>query len=250
VATAVKLTPALFILYLVLTRRWRAAGVATGTFLVATALGTAVAPGESLQYWAHSLWETSRVGRPDQTGNQSLLGMLARLALPGSPSTLLWGVLAAALLVVALRRAVQAARQGDDLVGITLTGLASGLVSPISWSHHLYWFVPACVVLLDVAAGARLSGTPPTTVPGRERAVAGAAAAGLGAMVLILWAGPLDITVGVCGPQHCGNPLGQVGENTYVLMMTVLVFLLPVRARAAAQNGRGRADPWEAAVPG
>src|SRR5206468_5889176 len=50
-ATAIKLTPGIFIVYLLITRRWRAAAVAGGTTLAATILAGAVAPGASREFW-------------------------------------------------------------------------------------------------------------------------------------------------------------------------------------------------------
>src|SRR5207247_8101709 len=89
-ATAIKLTPAVFIIYLLITRRWRAAAVATATAAGATLLATAFAPGDSWRFWTHSLWDTGHIGRLDRTANQSLLGALARL---GLPDRLLWAAL-------------------------------------------------------------------------------------------------------------------------------------------------------------
>ncbi|MCW2678116.1 MAG: hypothetical protein JWR70_3156 [Modestobacter sp.] len=231
-AAAVKLTPAVFVLYLVLTRRWRAAAVAVGACVAATGLAFVVAPNTSLQFWTETVWETSRVGRLDKTSNQSLLGMLARLAAPGAPSRLLWALLVVGVLVVTMRRAVRAYRQGDDLVGITLTGLAGCLVSPISWTHHLYWVVPAAVVLVDVAAGARLSDTTPWWVRAHERAVARSAAAAVWAMVAVFWSGLIWYVDPTNGVHHRKDLWGVLGEDTYGLLMIALMFLLPVRASA------------------
>src|SRR3954452_12043147 len=119
-ATPVKLTPGVFILYLLLTRRWRAAATAAVTFAIASAVALAVDPRTSVQYWTTTLWETDRVGRLDKTANQSILGVLARLDLPPAPGRRLWLVLPAAVLAVALWRAVRAYRRGDELTGITL----------------------------------------------------------------------------------------------------------------------------------
>jgi alpha-1,2-mannosyltransferase len=231
-AAAVKLTPAVFVLYLVLTRRWRAAAVAVGAFVAATGLAVAVAPRTSLEFWTQAVWETARVGRLDKTSNQSLLGMLARLADRGEPSQLLWAVLAGGVLIVAMRRAVRAHRQGDELVGITLTGLAGCLVSPISWTHHLYWVVPAAVVLVDVAAGVRLSDTTPWWVRAHQGAVARAAAAAVWAMVAVFWSGLIWYVEPGDGLHHRRDLWGLLGEDTYGLLMIALVFLLPVRALA------------------
>ena len=74
-ATALKLFPGIFIVYLLVTRRWRAArgGQRDGRGR-ATLLAAAVAPRASWQFWTDALWATDRVGRTDYTGNQSLHG--------------------------------------------------------------------------------------------------------------------------------------------------------------------------------
>ena len=82
VATAVKLVPGIFILYLLVTRRWRAAAVATGTAALVTGGAAALAPRESWVFWTERLLQGEGVGRLDYTFNQSLLGLLAR---PGHP---------------------------------------------------------------------------------------------------------------------------------------------------------------------
>ena len=74
-ATAIKVTPALFVVYLAGTRRWRAAGIACGTFGVTVLAGFMVDP--STRYWTRLLWQTDRVGHPTNPNDQSLLGLLA-----------------------------------------------------------------------------------------------------------------------------------------------------------------------------
>jgi alpha-1,2-mannosyltransferase len=244
-ATATKLTPGVFVLYLVLTRRWRAAAVAAGTFAAATGLAAVLAPQTSLDYWGSEVWDTSRVGPPAETGNQSVLGLLARLAAPAEPGRLLWVVLAAGLLVVGLWRAVRAAGQGDELVGFTLAGLTGCLVSPISWSHHLYWVVPAAVVLLDVAAGAPLSDEAPRLVRGHERVVRRTAAAAVGALIAVFCGGLIWIAEAACHGVRCGDLVVLTGEGSYALVMIALLFLLPVRA----PGDRGRSKSFASFLP-
>lgn len=153
-AAAIKLTPALFIVYLFLSRRTRAALTATATAAGATLLAALIAPNATRDYWFSALWDTSRVGRTDYTANQSLNGMLSRLFAPEKPPTTLWIGLALAFAVVGLWRATVAARGGDEIAGLALTGLTAGLISPITWVHHLYWFVPAIVALVLAALAA------------------------------------------------------------------------------------------------
>jgi alpha-1,2-mannosyltransferase len=225
-ATALKLTPGLFIVLLVLVGRRRAAAVATGTFLGATLLGFLVDGTASRQYWTTELWDTSRVGRLDKPSNQSVLGMLAHLAEPGEPDRRLWLVLAGAVLVVGMWRAVRAYWRGDDLVAVTLVGLTTCLVSPITWTHHLYWVVPALVVLVDVAAGS----------PGR-RLQAGAVRAGVLAVVVTVslvlsvpWYFPLEP-----GTQPTSASVELLGRSSFTCLLLALLVLLPARRVSSAE---------------
>jgi alpha-1,2-mannosyltransferase len=243
-ATAVKLTPAVFVLYLVGTRRWRPACVAVGTFLGATLLASAVAPGTSWRYWTSTLWDTSRVGLLDKTSNQSIQGLLARTTDSGK---VLWAALAALVLATALWRAVRAYRSGDELVGVTLVGLAASLVSPISWTHHLVWVVPAALVLVDVAAGTPLSGSAPSWLRARGRVVVAGAAVGALAV-----GAAFGSSVVWFFEQHPAEEAEGIwswapGENAYVVVLLALVLLLPIRGirepgpseRSAAGQRRG-----------
>jgi alpha-1,2-mannosyltransferase len=231
-ATALKLTPGLFIVFLFLAGRRRAAAAATGTLLGATLLAFVVNGAASWQYWTDTLWQTSRVGRLDKWSNQSLLGMLARLADPGAPDRRLWVVLVGVVLVLGMWRAVRAYRCGDDLVAVTLTGLTACLVSPISWTHHFVWVVPAVVVLVDVAAGMPLHGTAPWWLRIRPRAVAvGAGAAALGVVVPFVLSVVWHFVHGA-GNHHSQGLIGVMGESTYGLVVLALLVLLPVRRLA------------------
>jgi alpha-1,2-mannosyltransferase len=205
--------------------------VAVGTAAAATLLAAAVAPAESWRFWTGTLWQTERVGRLDKTSNQSLLGALARLADPDDPSRLVWAVLAAAALAFVLTRAVRATRAGDDLAGVTLAGLAACLVSPVTWSHHLVWLVPALVVLVDVAAGA------PTVAggPGRERARAAVPAA---VTALVLASSSIWFAEARPGSHHDLGVAGIVVEDLYLLATLAVVALLPARVTAARGAAR------------
>ncbi|NES16845.1 MULTISPECIES: glycosyltransferase family 87 protein [Micromonospora] len=227
-ATALKLFPGIFILYLLATRRWRAAVVASATATVATLLAAAVAPRDSWRFWTHELWATDRVGRTDYTGNQSLFGLLSRLTAPEKPSQLPWLLLVLAVTGYGLWRAARAARAGDALAGITLTGLVGGLVSPITWTHHLYWFIPAVVVLVDSALDAdpdKAEGA-----PRRRWLLTLAAGAGFvsiyGVVTFLDW--------GVAPSRT--DSLGEfVARNAYVLLSLLLLAALPYRSARTAR---------------
>lgn len=242
-AAAVKLTPGLFVVWLLLTRRWRAARVAVGTAAAATLLALALAPATSWRFWTETLWQTERVGRLDKTSNQSLLGALARLADPGDPSRLVWAVLAGATLALVLVRAVRATRAGDDLAGVTLTGLAACLVSPVSWSHHFVWLVPALVVLVDLAAGRRPAPGAPGWWRVRSRLWAGSLAT---VTALVTASSSIWFAEARPGSHHDLGVAGIVVEDLYLLVTLVLVAVLPARVTA----GRGAARTTAPSPPG
>jgi alpha-1,2-mannosyltransferase len=154
-ATSIKLTPALFIVYLLVTRQWRAAGIAAGTAIAAT-IGTFVVAGrESMTYFSSVLWQTDRVGAADMTPNQSLAGLLARLYDTPEAPTLLWLSFAVLMLAVGMSRAARSHDDGDELTAFALVGLTANVISPISWTHHLVFVIPAILVLADAAARRR-----------------------------------------------------------------------------------------------
>ncbi len=218
-AAAIKLTPAIFIGYLLVTRRFRAAATAAGTAVGATLLTALAAPSESWRYWSTTLWQTDRIGHLYLTQNQSVMGALSRLARPDKAATLPWLAIIAVIAVFGLWRAYRAARDGDELTGITLTGLVGSLISPVSWQHHLYWFVPALVVLLDVV------------VTRRATHRVWYAAAGL-----LVW---VTVTISIISffdwhylpDRLIDTPIGFLALNWYVLLMLMLLVVLPIRPR-------------------
>ncbi|MFE7235015.1 glycosyltransferase 87 family protein [Streptomyces sp. NPDC001231] len=146
-AAAVKLTPAVFIGLLLLARRWRAAAVATAVTVGATVLAAWAAPDASRFYWTHAVWDTTRVGRLGYVSNQSLQGVVARLAAPGEPSRAVWALAVVLVLAVWVWRTRRALGAGDWPAALALTGLVSCLISPITWVHHLVWLLPSFAVL-------------------------------------------------------------------------------------------------------
>jgi alpha-1,2-mannosyltransferase len=244
-ATAIKLTPGLFIVYLALTGRRRQAGVALGTFAAGTLLAAAVSPRTSVQFWTATLFQTSRIGRVEAVDNQSVLGLIARLVGSGAVGTAVWVVVAAAVLVVGMGRAAQAFRRGDELVGITLTGLTTCLVSPISWTHHLYWVVPAAVVLLDLAAGTPPAGRTWPWPRARPRAAACAAGVAAVAVYAVFFLSVVWFVSDPAGRLTAGGTAGILAGNAYVYALLALLVFLPARdlTPAAPSAARTTAPP-------
>ncbi|MEV0899330.1 glycosyltransferase 87 family protein [Actinoplanes sp. NPDC049802] len=146
-ATAIKLTPGVFILYLLVTRRWRAAATAIGAAAGATLLAGAVFPDESREFWTSALWDTNRVGPLYYLSNQSERGLLARLPIDTIESRV-W--LACVLATLALWAWRVSAHRDDVLGGLALTGILGCLISPVTWIHHCVWLIPAlarCILL-------------------------------------------------------------------------------------------------------
>ena len=142
-AAGIKLTPALFIVYLLVTRRIRAALVATATFATTVGLGFAVAPSDSTTYWLHGRFDDVNRITHDPLANTSVSGLLLRLH--GSPTmaTIAATVVAAVAIVIA----AMAYRRGQAALAIAIVGMASAAASPFSWSHHWVWFAPLVVHL-------------------------------------------------------------------------------------------------------
>ncbi|WP_151481928.1 glycosyltransferase 87 family protein [Streptomyces albicerus] len=148
-AAAIKLTPAIFIVLLLLARRPRAAGTATAVAAAGTALAAWAAPDASRFYWTEAVWDTTRIGRLDYVSNQSLQGVLARLADPAEPSRAAWALAALVVLGVWAWRVRRALATDDVLGAFALTGLAACLISPITWVHHLVWLLPSFAILVE-----------------------------------------------------------------------------------------------------
>lgn len=145
-AAGIKLTPLLFAVYLWLVRQKRAAiGVLIG-FVGSIVVGAIVLPRESVAYWTGKMFDANRVSGPQTVGNQSVRGLLANLLHSDHPNTILWGLLALAVLVAGLYAAVLAHRHAQELLAISIVGMTSCAVSPVAWGHHWVWFVPLTVI--------------------------------------------------------------------------------------------------------
>lgn len=216
-ATAIKLTPGIFIVYLLITKRYREAAVAAGTATVATLVAAAVAPDASREFWTSALWDTDRVGVLSFISNQSLQGVVARLT-TGHPSKALWAVLVLAVLVVWFVRSRAAVGRGDEVAGLAFTGIVGVLISPVTWVHHLVWLIPALVLLVErgfaAAPGSR-----------RRRALLGLAAVSyviLSSRLVWLW------------EDRVGGLDTLLGSNAYVWISLALLCATPLAAARSA----------------
>ncbi|WAL63902.1 glycosyltransferase 87 family protein [Amycolatopsis cynarae] len=151
VAAAVKLTPAVFVVFFLVRRQYRAAAVSVAAFAACGLLAFALAPGDSVEYWTSTLFDPSRIGGAAYAFNQNIQAILVRLLPAGPGRSLLWLVLAAAAMALAVVGARRAHRAGDPVTALLLIATGGLLASPVSWSHHWVWVLPAAVVAFDVA---------------------------------------------------------------------------------------------------
>jgi alpha-1,2-mannosyltransferase len=148
---ALKLTPAVFLLYFLLRRDRRAVFTSLASVVAATLAGFALAWHDSWEYWTDTVRNTDRIGSASLNTNQNMAGTLARLGLDDHQRFLPW--VAACFLVLALtiwaaRRVLRAEEPTLAVMCIALFGLVT---SPVSWSHHWVWMLPTVVVTAVLA---------------------------------------------------------------------------------------------------
>lgn len=197
-ATAIKLTPGLFILYLLITRRVRAALVATGAFAVASGGTWLVLPKASRAFWFHSIGVTP-FNIVDYAANQSFKGLFLRLlGNSESAAKLPWLISCLLIVVVGMAAAALASHRGAELLAVCLVGVMTLEVSPISWTCHWVWFVPLLVVAFDAARRSRHRWMPFWT--------------GLGTIAVLAW----PMRVNDTGGSDPHQPLIPTGLIYYV----------------------------------
>ena len=160
-ATAIKLVPGVFIVYLWLSGRRRAALTAALVALAVTLGSWLLLPQDSVTYWTSAIFDSGRLGPNSGTSNQSLRGLLLR-ALPPWPPTaaglpaslpgVIWVVVAAAVALAGFAAVRRLARQSRDTEAVAVTALVGVLASPVSWIHH---YVVVVLVIGAILADGR-----------------------------------------------------------------------------------------------
>ena len=212
-AAALKLTPLVFVPYLLATRQWRAARNMATTFVVATGALFVIAPGASWLYFTKDVFEVKRVGSGSLVIDQTLRAAIDRAGI--SPSHALGDLITVAVVCSGIALAVWAHRRSSRLLGVLVCAGTGLLVSPISWLHHYVWIVPALVWL----------------VVGIDRPAKGAC-----------WAAAAAIVFMVMPPFPSGQTdvLWYIRENAYVIStiaffgLTAAMLWYRSRTRAAA----------------
>lgn len=145
-AAAVKLTPILFVPYLILTRRTRGALNCVSTFVVCELMAFLLSPTSSIAYWTRDLFKPDRAGSLSFVGNQNLTAVIERFNHGVLPDISLVPVLIVAA-AAGLWLAALAHRRSSPMLGMLICAATGLLVSPISWVHHMVWVVPAILWL-------------------------------------------------------------------------------------------------------
>jgi alpha-1,2-mannosyltransferase len=242
VAIALKLTPAVFLLYFLLRRDTRALLATAASVVAATLVGFVLAWQDSFQYWTETVHDTDRIGTATLNTNQNIAGTLARLGLGDTPRFVVWVLacfVALALVVWAVHRVLKTAQpDGSDardgeaavlaLVCVAMFGL---IVSPVSWSHHWVWALPTVLVTSVVAY--------------RHRNVALAAVTAAG-LALMVWT-PITLM-----PKHhetSASLLRQLAGDSYLWWALLMIVVTGSVAGAIAGRPNQANRPARDAAP-
>ena len=147
-AAAIKLTPAIFLLYLLLAGKRRAFLVATLSAIGVTLVTAALVPRASLDFWgrlAHG--DTGLGGSIIYYTNQSVMADIVRVLGLGTGAAVFGLAASAVVALLGVWAAVQWHRLGQVGLAVNLCGVAGLLASPVSWLHHFVWVVPLGVSL-------------------------------------------------------------------------------------------------------
>lgn len=151
IASAIKLTPLIFIFSFVIGNKIRTAVMASLAFVICGLIGIIIVRDDSFLFWSNLIFDPKRVGGVAYATNQSVNGLLWRLLGEGG-SLYIWaiiGVLNGAICTLISRSLIQ---KDDKLGFLSFTALAMLLISPISWSHHWVWALPMLFWLYKEAA--------------------------------------------------------------------------------------------------
>lgn len=232
-AAAIKLTPLLFVVFLLLLGRRRAAIVSTVTFAALTVIGAVVMWQGTVTFFTGLLGGDTKTSGPQYVGNQSMVGVTTRLLGANTAATLVGLAIAAIVALLAVIVAVRWWSAGEKGFAVALVGVATCIASPLSWTHHWVWILP-------LAAAALLSSRLP-----RWAVVTTA--------VLTVWVSacvPLTVLPYGAGAVDRYSALDQVVANLQPVLAAALVVGLavgvlregwrperPVGARAASPHG-------------
>ncbi|PYO98320.1 MAG: hypothetical protein DMD60_04460 [Gemmatimonadetes bacterium] len=217
-AAALKVFPAVWLVYLAYRRQWR--GLAVG---IAVAAGLSLAP--LLRYGVPGAFDAVRdwlansspVAWTQGGSNQSLSTLATRLHLPGAGLAFL-DLACIALGIVALRRPKVADAAFEELA---VVGLVAVLLSPIAWVHYFLFALPLWIIALRLPSHER---TPAWSI---ALWLAGVATSGIATMwslslrdavfklSLYTWGGLLLLVVVAFAPRPLSASAGPVAASPH-----------------------------------
>ncbi|MGW0227496.1 glycosyltransferase 87 family protein [Actinopolymorpha singaporensis] len=148
ISAAIKVTPALFVVMLLFARRWREARTVVVTAVVITVATAVVMPRETIGFAKLLLSGDTRTGPAHFLMNQSMLGVVVRLFGYGGWQHYAGLALGAAAGIAGAYVAAVWWRRREQMLAVSLCGLATLLASPLSWTHHYVWVVPLGATVL------------------------------------------------------------------------------------------------------
>lgn len=147
-ATAFKLTPAVFGLWFLLRKDVPSILRMGVSALVATGIGFLFLPDASMRYWFGTLQKTDRIGGLGYSSNQSFNGELWRLGVrTADAGTAWWLLLVGIALVATVAVMIRLFRRGLPVLALCVNAFFGLLASPVSWDHHFVWVAVFVVVL-------------------------------------------------------------------------------------------------------
>ena len=207
-ATAIKLVPGVFIIYLWVSGRHRAARTALLAAVAWTAGAYLLLPRDSVTYWTSAIFDSGRLGNNAGTQNQSLRGLLLRLFLPGHPPGAGAVVLALAVAIPGFAFAGRLSRQHAEMAGIAVTALGEVLmISPVAWIHY---FLMVIIAIGVIAGDGRLA----------RRAATAAGTAAFFSLIIPWWGHSLLSHPGV------PRPLSRIVEDAFGIAAAVLIVVI------------------------
>jgi alpha-1,2-mannosyltransferase len=209
-----------FIVYLWLSGRRRAAVTAAIAALAWTLGAWLLLPRDSVTYWTSVIFESGRLGSNSGTSNQSLRGILLREFLPGQASGVVWVAVAVVVAVAGFALARRLARESRDMQAIAVTALLGVLLSPVSWIHH---FLVVVVVIGAILADGR----------SRRRVAIAAGTAAFFALTIPWWGQSL------LGRHEVPTPAARVVQDAFGIAAVALVVII-ARLHAADRRAPAR----------
>ncbi|GAA1981220.1 hypothetical protein GCM10009838_48020 [Catenulispora subtropica] len=221
VAAAIKLTPAVFLLYFIARRQWRAAATAAAAFAGATLFSFLVARRDTETYWTSTVYDPTRIGDLGYAANQSIRGAVHRLALGVKPEEHVWLVASVIVVLLAYRGARRCVASGNLTCAVVVVAACQLLISPVSWSHHWVWIAPILPALAFrvIRSGSR------------------ARIAGGGALIAVFLMGPLLLL-----PVNQGREMHWYWWQNLIGDTYMLVTLAFVAWAALSRRGLPAAD--------